>query len=199
MRMAKKDDFSRGWDIRVVRSGRKSVALQIDKDLRLTVRAPHRMSDREIREFIEKKSEWIKKNMQKMERRQEELRAEPTELITVEELRGLAAKAAEYIPGRVAFYAPKIGVDWRGITIRNQRSRWGSCSSRGNLNFNCLLMLAPPDIIDYVVVHELCHRREMNHSPLFWREVEKILPDYRARRKWLKDNGEQIMRRMGAG
>ncbi len=68
----------------------------------------------------------------------------------------------------------------------------------GNLNFNCLLMLAPPEIIDYVIVHELCHRREMNHSPLFWQEVERVLPDYKRRRKWLKDNGERIMRRMPA-
>lgn len=194
--MAGRDNFSGGWDIRVIRSGRKSVALQIDKDLLLTVRAPYRMSDREIREFIEEKSGWIEKNMRKMERLKDEAEPEPAELLTVEDLRELAKAAADHIPERVAFYAPLIGVDWRGITIRNQRSRWGSCSSSGNLNFNCLLMLTPPDIIDYVVVHELCHRREMNHSPLFWCEVEKILPDYKARRKWLKDNGERVMRRM---
>ncbi len=194
-----KESFSEDWDIRVVRSGRRSVALQIDGDLRLTVRAPYRMSDREIRNFLEEKSSWIEKNMRRMERRQAELRVEPSELLTVEQLRTLAKEAAEYIPGRVAFYASQAGVSYGRITIRNQRSRWGSCSSRGNLNFNCLLMLTPPEIIDYVVVHELCHRREMNHSPLFWREVERILPDYKARRKWLKENGEKIMRRMAGG
>lgn len=194
-----KESFSEDWDIRVVRSGRRSVALQIDGDLRLTVRAPYRMPDREIRNFLEEKSSWIEKNMRRMERRQAELRVEPSELLTVEQLRTLAKEAAEYIPGRVAFYASQAGVSYGRITIRNQRSRWGSCSSRGNLNFNCLLMLTPPEIIDYVVVHELCHRREMNHSPLFWREVERILPDYKARRKWLKENGEKIMRRMAGG
>lgn len=194
-----KESFSEDWDIRVVRSGRRSVALQIDGDLRLTVRAPYRMPDREIRNFLEEKSSWIEKNMRRMERRQAELRVEPSELLTVEQLRTLAKEAAEYIPERVAFYASQAGVSYGRITIRNQRSRWGSCSSRGNLNFNCLLMLTPPEIIDYVVVHELCHRREMNHSPLFWREVERILPDYKARRKWLKENGEKIMRRMAGG
>lgn len=187
------------WNIKIIRSNRKSISLQIDKNLMLTVRTPYRMSDAAIRKFIEEKSSWIEKNMQKMEERQEELETEPEALLTIEELRELAQKAVEYIPERVAFYAPLVGVSYGRITIRNQRSRWGSCSSRGNLNFNCLLMLTPPEIIDYVIVHELCHRREMNHSPLFWQEVENILPDYKKRRKWLKDNGERIMRRMAAG
>ena len=82
------------------------------------------------------------------------------------------------------------------ITIRNQKTRWGSCSSKGNLNFNCLLMLTPPEVIDYVVVHELCHRKEMNHSGAFWAEVEKVLPDYKEQVKWLKENGGQIIGRM---
>jgi predicted metal-dependent hydrolase len=87
-------------------------------------------------------------------------------------------------------------VTYGRITVRNQRTRWGSCSSKGNLNFNCLLMLAPPDILDYVVVHELCHRKEMNHSPKFWAEVAKVIPDYKERQKWLRTEGSNIMRRM---
>lgn len=192
----RREAFSENWDIRIVRSERKTVSLQIDESLKATLRVPWRMSDAEIRRFLEEKSPWIEKHMQKMRERQEALKAEPEELLTVEELRELAQRAAEYIPERTAFYAPLIGVNYGRITIRNQRTRWGSCSSRGNLNFNCLLMLTPPEIIDYVIVHELCHRREMNHSPLFWREVERVLPDYKRRRKWLKDNGERIMRRM---
>ena len=100
------------------------------------------------------------------------------------------------IPGRVAHFAPLVGVTYGRITVRNQRTRWGSCSSKGNLNFNCLLMLAPPGILDYVVVHELCHRKEMNHSPKFWAEVAKVMPDYKERQKWLRTEGSSIMRRM---
>jgi len=101
-------------------------------------------------------------------------------------------KAKRIIPVKVKKYADIIGVDYGRITIKMQKSRWGSCSSKGNLNFNCLLMNAPDEIIDYVVVHELCHRKEMNHSPRFWAHVEKVLPDYKERRKWLKDHGNEL-------
>ena len=94
---------------------------------------------------------------------------------------------------RVAYYAEKLGVSYGKITLRQQKTRWGSCAANGKLNFNWLLILAPPEVLDYVVVHELCHRREMNHSQAFWKEVEKILPDYRERQKWLKDNGWRLM------
>ena len=93
-------------------------------------------------------------------------------------------------------YAKKIGVTYGRITIRCQRTRWGSCSEKGNLNFNCLLMKVPEEVLDYVVVHELCHRLEMNHSPRFWSEVEKIFPDYRAREKWLRENGKLLIRQV---
>ena len=78
---------------------------------------------------------------------------------------------------------------YRKFFLTSAKTRWGSCSSKGNLNFNCLLMLAPAEILDYVVVHELCHRKEMNHSKAFWAEVEKVLPDYRESVKWLKEKG----------
>ncbi len=197
----KEEDGENRWiasDIRIVRSRRKTISIQIDENLQLTVRAPLRMPDSAVRKFIEERADWIEKNMRKMMERQEALKVEPEDILTAEELRGLAKEAAEYIPGRVFFYARLIGVSYGRITIRNQRTRWGSCSGAGNLNFNCLLMLTPPEITDYVVVHELCHRLEMNHSPRFWAEVERVLPDYRRRRKWLKDNGEKIMRRISS-
>ena len=85
-----------------------------------------------------------------------------------------------------------LKVDLDGtITIREQKTRWGSCSAKGNLNFNWKLVLMPPEILDYVVVHELAHRLQMNHSAAFWAEVGKILPDYRERRQWLKVNGQK--------
>ena len=114
----------------------------------------------------------------------------------MDEIRELAEEALKDIPERVRHFAPIIGVTYGRITIRNQKSRWGSCSSKGNLNFNCLLMLAPPEHRDYVVVHELCHRKEMNHSKRFWSEVSSILPDYRKSIKWFDDNGGALMSRM---
>lgn len=182
--------------IKVVRSGRRTVCLQIDKNLDVTVRAPYRMPDSEIRRFVEEKSSWISKHIKQMKERQKKEVSEPLERLTAEEMKQLAEEALQYIPQRTAFYAPLVKVSYGRITIRNQKSRWGSCSGKGNLNFNCLLMLMPPEVIDYVVVHELCHRLEMNHSERFWREVERVLPDYKFRRKWLRENGDRIMRRM---
>lgn len=174
----------------LIRSSRKTVSLQLMPDGSLTVRAPLRMPESEIRKFVESKAGWIESHRAK-------LTAQPAQPhLTNEELHALADQALKDIPARVARFAPQVGVCYGRITIRNQRSRWGSCSSQGNLNFNCLLMLCPPEVIDYVVVHELCHRKEMNHSPRFWAEVERVLPDYKQRQQWLKDNGNAIMARM---
>ena len=94
------------------------------------------------------------------------------------------------------FYAEKIGVTYGRITIRNQKTRWGSCAANGNLNFNCLLMATPVEVIDSVVVHELCHRRHMNHSKEFYGEIYRVYPDYDKWNKWLKDNGGLLIKRM---
>ncbi len=174
----------------LVRSNRKTIALQLAPDGSLTVRAPLRMPARDIQQFVESKRSWIEAHRAKLPDKTDVPR------LSTEELYALADQAMKRIPERVAHFAPLVGVTYGRITIRNQRSRWGSCSSQGNLNFNCLLMLCPPEVIDYVVVHELCHRKEMNHSPRFWAEVERIMPEYKQHRKWLRDNGTAIMSRM---
>lgn len=179
--------------ITVIRSKRITISIQIYADLSVTVRAPERASQKEIERVLREKEPWIKKHLEQMHRQAEE--CEGVKPFTDEELQQLADRAVCHIPKRVAYYAALIGVDYGRITIRNQKTRWGSCSSKGNLNFNCLLMLAPSEVIDYVVVHELCHRKEMNHSKAFWREVERILPDYRESEKWLKNRGILLMRR----
>ena len=126
---------------------------------------------------------------------QEKSEALEIQPLSEEELKGLAKKALQIIPERVEYFSKLVGVSYGHITIRNQKTRWGSCSSKGNLNFNCLLMLTPPEVLDYVVVHELCHRKEMNHSKAFWSEVEKVIPNYRKLRKWLSDEGHSIFLR----
>lgn len=98
-----------------------------------------------------------------------------------------AARAAVIIPKRVRLYQSLVGENIGRICIKDVKSRWGSCSSKGNLNFNWRLVMAPIEVLDYVVVHELCHLKEMNHSKAFWALVEEILPDYKKRRKWLRN------------
>ena len=174
----------------IIRSDRKTVALQIGAGGQVLVRAPRRMTEAQIREFVESKASWV---MGHLAKREQQAKQPP---ITMEQIHALAAQAVKKIPERVEYYAALIGVRYGTITIRNQTSRWGSCTGEGNLNFNCLLMLAPPRVLDYVVVHELCHRKQMNHSAAFWAEVEKIMPDYKQLRQWLKDNGGSLIRRM---
>lgn len=170
----------------IVRSNRKTVAIQIDAG-GVVVRAPRYVSDKEISEIIEKKRSWIEKHRAAfLEKENSAVNFAP---LSDAELRELAEKALAVIPQKVQHYAAKIGVSYGKITIRNQQTRWGSCSSKGNLNFNCLLMLLPEEIIDSVVVHELCHRKHMNHSAAFYAEVEKHFPEYKRCSEWLKENG----------
>ena len=182
------------WKVEIQRSRRKTLSICAKEDYRILVKAPYRMPEREICEFLEEKKGWLEKHFDLIEKTRRETEAEG--YLTAEEIRTLALMAKRVLPGRVDHYASVLGVDYGRITIRNQKSCWGSCSAKGNLNFNCLLMLAPSAVADYVVVHELCHRLEMNHSAAFWKLVEKVLPDYRERRKWLKENGEVLLRRM---
>ena len=97
------------------------------------------------------------------------------------------------IPERVRHFAPLIGVDYGRITIRNQRTCWGCCSGKGNLNFNCLLILLPDEVIDCVEVHELCYGKQMKHSEQFYAEIDKVFPEYKKWHKWLSDNGGVYM------
>lgn len=104
----------------------------------------------------------------------------------------LSVLALERIRSRVDYFAPLIGVQPGRIAIRDQKSRWGSCSSKGNLNFNWKLIMAPPEVLDYVVIHELCHIHEFNHSPRFWQLVYAQMPDYEAWKKWLKLHADDL-------
>ena len=154
----------------------------------MLVRCPYGLRERTIEDFVISKQAWIKKHLQK----QSQLKQLPA--YSSNEILSLKKLAQEDISRRVAYYAPLVGISYNKVTIRHQKSRWGSCSNKGNLNFNCLLMLTPESVRDYVVVHELCHRKQMNHSSLFWAEVFRILPDAKISRKWLKDHEQEILR-----
>lgn len=96
------------------------------------------------------------------------------------------------ITARVEYYHSITGGHYTSITIRDQKTRWGSCSSRGTLSFNYRLIFAPPGVLDYVVVHELCHLTHMDHSKNFWNMVESIMPEYKEYRQWLKEHGSEL-------
>ena len=178
---------------RIIRSRRKTLAIEITPRGEILVRCPLRMANRDIARFVSEKQDWIRSHLAR-------LSAAPLlPALTEEELQSLAEQARGFFPARTAHFAAILGVTYGRITIRSQHTRWGSCSAAGNLNFNCLLMLSPPQVRDYVVVHELCHRKEMNHSPRFWALVESLLPDYRRQKQWLKANGGALLARLPSG
>ena len=177
----------------LIRSNRKSCSISITPDGRITVRVPLLISDREIRHLLTDRQNWIITKY--LEQQQKQARMPVSDLTDTQRAaltQRYIAAAREYFPKRAAHFQQFTGGTYSRITIRDQKTRWGSCSARGNLNFNWRLILAPEPVLDYVVIHELAHRKEMNHSPAFWAEVEKILPDYRERRKWLKTYGQTV-------
>ena len=181
------------WPVRIIRSRRKTVSIEI-KPQEILVRAPIFMPDAEIRALLKQKENWIVKHQALVEERQKTLSQESK--FTEEDIQALAEMAVRVLPEKVRFFAERIGVDFGRVTVRCQKTRWGSCSGKGNLNFNCLLMLFPDEVIDSVVVHELCHRKHMNHSAAFYAEIERVLPDYKKQQLWLKENGGRYLRRL---
>lgn len=174
-------------EYKLIRSSRKTLSIRVTGE-GVEVRAPQRIGIAVIEAFVQSKANWIRRA----------LAAQPPMQppFTPQELKDMKQQACADLKERVAFYAPILQVSYGRITLRSQKTRWGSCSGKGNLNFNCLLMQTPPEVRDYVVVHELCHLLEMNHSPRFWALVEGVLPDYRNRRQWLKLQGRALIARL---
>lgn len=218
------------FPVEIIRSSRKTIEVRIEEK-RLSVRAPRRVTNREIQELLwQKKPILEKKQLQSANWRREhgpslyedgricpylgrkyrlsveenggdgslaEVFADGLQLVcrtpdtspeTVQALveRWYRENARQVITDRVRYYQPAVGRAVNRIAIKEQKSRWGSCSSKSNLNFNWHLMEFPLEVVDYVVVHELCHLIHMNHTEAFWSEVERILPDYRERRALLR-------------
>lgn len=213
---------------KLVRSKRKTLALIVETDGALNVRAPLRMKEADIQKFVEEKMDWIK---QKQAKALEDARP-PRQYVDGEKFlylgdeillriipkgkpalvmegdfrltKSAQPQAKSYFEAwykkqarvvlteRVAHFARSRNVEFGKLRISSAITRWGSCSPKRTLSFTSRLVMAPLEIVDYVVVHELCHLEEMNHSKAFWACVEGIIPDYKARRKWLKDNGREL-------
>jgi predicted metal-dependent hydrolase len=227
----------------IVRSNRKTVAIQLREDGSIKVSAPFSVTKNQIDEIIEEKLSWILKKQEELKRIQRErnvyrkfedgekisylgkeyilkiIKTEEdvrpkvvidnhymviyiSEKFIGEDARGnirnvikkwLVERFRDIAAEKIKKYSILIGVNPTKITIREQKTRWGSCSSKGSINLNWKLVMAPMEVIDYVIVHELCHMIEMNHSKNYWKIVSSIMPDYKNHRKWLKENGHKLL------
>ncbi len=188
-------------DIVVIRSDRRSFAIEIGMDKKIKVRVPRRASKAQIEEMLKAKHDWILKTLDKIEQRNtaEAREYEEAKPLSSEEVKKLKKKARERLTELTEHWAGRMGISYGRISIRGQKTRWGSCSSKGNLNYNYLLMLCPDEVAEYVVIHELCHRIHMNHSKRFWEKIEEFCPNYRQARKWLKQNGNSLIARLPQG
>ena len=177
----------------IIKSKRKTCSISIKEDAEIVFRVPLRISNKQVMQLAEEKSRWIITHYLKI---REKINNKPQSDLSEIQRAALESRykeaARSYIPKRVAYYHAMTGGTYKRISIRDQKTRWGSCSSKGTLSFNWRLMLAPPTVLDYVVVHELCHLNNMNHSKAFWQAVETVYPDYRNARKWLKDHGSEL-------
>ena len=167
----------------LTRSKRKTVSLSINQNLEIEVKAPLQMPLNDIENLVKNHAGWIEKHKVMI---QEKNQRQAENKLTSDQIIDLKNKAIKFLPGQVFYYSQKMGVVPTGVKITAARTRWGSCSGKNSLCFSYRLMLLPPEIIDYIVVHELAHIRVKNHSAAFYREIEKYMPDYKERIKKLK-------------
>lgn len=171
----------------LIRARRKTMALKVSEDGTVTVRIPYGVRPEEADRFVEAHVDWIRKRIAEC---RERAAARPA--YTDREREAGKRLAKELLLKKCRYFAERMGVSYGTVTVREQKTRWGSCSAKGNLNFNWKLTLMPEEILDYLVVHELAHRVEMNHSPAFWAVVAEEIPDYKTRREWLRQNGAKF-------
>lgn len=165
----------------LIRSDRRSLAIEIRADGAVLVRAPKRMPEGEIRRFLQAREDWIEAHVQK----QREQQAQAGEPLTPAEAETLRSRAKTELPERTAYFAEKMGLAVPAVRIGSARTRYGCCTAKNVLHFSRYLMANTPEAIDYVVVHELAHIRHKDHSPAFYAEIAKVLPDWKERRKKL--------------
>jgi len=160
----------------------KSLRLEVSRASGVTLVVPQRVPLFLAKNFLLSKEAWVRAKLVEHQEKKSPIFPE----LTLKEERRARENARRLINERAHFFATILGLKYNSISIRDQKTRWGSCSRDGNLNFNFRLVFINPELLDYVVVHELCHLKELNHSPKFWQLVEEILPDYKFRRRELK-------------
>lgn len=164
----------------VIYSKRKTLSVSIIEG-KITVRSPIGVSRAQITEFLEKHRKWIEKHLELSR-----MRKDPIEQMSKEEIEALRSQARKILTDKTEKFSGIMGLKYGRIAITGAKTRFGSCSSKGNISYSYRLMLYPEEAIDYVVVHELAHLEEMNHSRRFYAIVEAIMPDYKERIKILK-------------
>ena len=169
-------------DYTLIRSARRTLAIEIDREANLIVRAPNRMPRYEIEAFLCKHAPWIAEK-----RAVAASKRDAFSTLSDAEIAALREKARDVLPALTAQYAARMGLTYRSVKITNAKSRFGSCGKNGNICYALRLMLYPAETWDYVVVHELCHLKHFDHSRAFYAMLEGVLPDYRVRRNRLKD------------
>jgi len=207
---------------KVIKSKRKTLSLSVDKDGRVTVRAPYSCSDKRIEEFLIENQGWINRQKERIRKNSEAfsdfgvfdngkflllgkvftIRMSEVSACEIEERviylpktnpekeleKTLKRIALNYFTERTEYFSSLSSLVPSSVKVSSAKTRWGSCSRERRINFSFYLIMCPVDVIDYVIVHELCHIKHMNHSSAFWEEVKKYIPDYREKRKWLRDN-----------
>ena len=166
------------FDYTLVRSKRKTVAIQVDSDCNITIRAPLRISQKEIDKILLEKKAWLEKTIISQREKKKNFKE-----YSDEDIKLLRQKAKEILPAKVEYYAKKMQVEPAYVKINSAKKRYGSCSGTNNLNFSLYLMDKDERFVDYVVVHEIAHIKHHNHSKDFYKFVEKFMPDYKERMK----------------
>lgn len=183
---------------KLIRSRRRSVALEINQNAELIIRAPKFTPIYIIEKFVNQKIDWITKKQKIAIEKKEEIRKLKINLSSEALAKGEKVKkidkneAEKIISSRAKYYSKLTNLKYEKLKITSAKNRWGSCSFKNNINFSIRLAMAPKEVIDYVVIHELCHIKEKNHSKNFWSEVKKIMPEYKQNEKWLKTKGHLL-------
>lgn len=165
----------------IVRSKRKTAAFSITRDGRILLRIPLWVSDHEAKRLIEENQDQLHRLWNRWKTTQS---AQPT--YNTADIPYLKALAANKLPARLEYWSKRTGLIPTSIKITSAQSRFGSCNNRGGICFSCFLMLYPDNAIDYVIVHELCHLKHLNHSAPFYQLLSRYLPDYKQREAILK-------------